>query len=104
MKNLTIELTETAPRNGPARRRAFTLEASDITGTHFLEDQPVPRTTPAGELARTLAAQMSLPTNVPWSLRSDAGDFLEDSVAIGDQVEAGARVTVTPKTHLGGGE
>ena len=104
MKNLTIEPTESSPANGTARKRSFTLEASDITGTHYIEGRPVQRTTPAGEVARTFAAQMSLPTNAPWALRDESGAFLEDQLAIGDQVEAGAKVTVTPKSHLGSGE
>jgi hypothetical protein len=45
---------------------------------------------------------MSLPSDVPWALRDDATSaFLDDGVAIGDQIRTHARLTVTPKTHLG---
>ena len=55
--------------------------------------------------AGVLADQMMLPANVPaYALRSERlGRYLEDEVSIGDQVEEGEEVTVTPKTHLGAG-
>jgi hypothetical protein len=56
---------------------------------------------PAGAVAQTLAEQMEMPSDVPWALRDDRGAFLDDDRQIGDQVESDARVTLTPKTHLG---
>ena len=80
----------------------FELSATDVTGTHVLEAYDMPRGTPAGEAAMSLASRMSLPINVPWALRNDqTGGYLDDDREIGDQIEAGSRVTVTPKTHLG---
>jgi hypothetical protein len=40
---------------------------------------------------------------VPWVLRDEAsGAFLDEGRAIGEQLRPGSKVTVTPKTHLGG--
>jgi len=53
-------------------------------------------------VASSLAAWMKLPDNVPWGLRDDSSSrFLDDELPVGDQIRPGARVTVTPKTHLG---
>ena len=56
---------------------------------------------PAGAVARTLAQRMELPTDVPWALRDDCGALLDDDRQIGEQIDADAKVTLTPKTHLG---
>jgi hypothetical protein len=62
----------------------------------------VQRSLPAGAVAKALAVRMALPENVPWALRDETTSaFLEDDKPIGDQLGLGARVTVTPKTHLG---
>lgn len=80
----------------------FDFEAIDVTGTMTLHARDMKPSTPAGTAARAIAARMQLPSNVPWMLRSDqTGAFLEEEDAIGDQIEAGERVVVTPKTHLG---
>jgi hypothetical protein len=80
----------------------LSFEAGDVTGTHSVVANDVQKTLPAGTVARALAARMSLPQNVPWALRNESTSaFLEDDKPIGEQLEPGARVTVTPKTHLG---
>ena len=96
------------PRNntltvsGPESESDFFLEADDVTGTQRVELRNVPRSTPVGAVTQTLAARMSLPQNVPWALRrASDGEYLEDR-PIGEQVESGAKVTMTPRTHLGG--
>lgn len=88
---------ETAQASG-----VLSFEALDVTGTHRVVAEDVQRELPAGAVAKALAARMSLPENVPWGLRSDASVFLNDDQPIGDQIEPGTSVTVTPKTHLGG--
>jgi hypothetical protein len=97
---MSIMATETLaarPRNGSLRFRA-----SDVTGTLDLDVADLQRNVPAGAVARTLAQRMELPTNVPWALRDDRGAFLDEDREIGDQLtEENARVTLTPKTHLG---
>jgi hypothetical protein len=81
---------------------SFSFEASDVTGTHQVVANDVQGALPAGAVARALAARMALPENVPWALRDDSTSaFLEDDKPIGQQLQRGARVTVTPKTHLG---
>jgi hypothetical protein len=78
------------------------FKASDVTGTHTIEASDVQSSLPAGAVARALARRMSLPGNVPWALRNDETSvWLDDDVAIGHQLETGAEITITPKTHLG---
>ena len=80
----------------------FEFEATDVTAMRSQSVRGVPRSTPAGPLARTLAERMDLPTDTPWSLRSDAtGTILEDDKPIADQISSGERVTLTPRSHLG---
>ena len=84
------------------REEAFHFLASDVTGTHHLEVSDIQGTLPAGAVARTLASRMALPADVPWALRDETTSaFLEDDLAIGDQVGTDARITITPKAHLG---
>lgn len=90
------------PTLGAPRTSTFTLFAEDVTGTHTVEAPDVPTATLAGAVAQTLAVRMGLPQNVPWTLRNDrSGQYLEEEVEIGRQVESGTKLTVTPKTHLG---
>jgi hypothetical protein len=80
----------------------FSFEASDVTGTQTVVASDVQRALPAGAVARSLAAWMKLPDNVPWSLRDESTSaFLDEERPIGEQIQPGAKVTVTPKTHLG---
>lgn len=89
-------LGEASQRDG-----VFSFEAVDVTGTYRVAADDVQRSLPAGAVAKALASRMSLPDNVPWGLRSEASVFLNDEEPIGDQIEPGTSVTVTPKTHLG---
>lgn len=76
--------------------------AHDVTGTVSLEKENIQGSLPASAVASSLAAEMQLPENVPWGLRSnETSDFLKDDEPIGEQIESGESVTVTPKTHLG---
>jgi len=87
--------------DGPATA-TLDFEVSDVTGTHQLMASEVQRGLPAGAVARSLASRMKLPQNVPWALRDETTSaFLDDAQPIGDQIQPGAKVTVTPKTHLG---
>jgi hypothetical protein len=81
----------------------FDFEASDVTGMHRVEARDVQRKLPAGAVAKALASRMALPDNVAWALRNESTSvFLDDEAPIGEQIEPTARLTVTPKTHLGG--
>lgn len=78
------------------------FEATDVTGTHNVVARDVQSSLPAGAVASALAHRMSLPADVPWALRDERSSaFLDDGVAIGDQIETKARLTVVPKSHLG---
>lgn len=86
----------------PERPATFGFEASDVTGTHNVVARDVQTNLPAGAVARSLAASMALPENVPWALRDEATSaFLDDDRPIGEQIGPNAKLTVTPKTHLG---
>ncbi len=98
--------TETMAAVPRRRRSSFRFRAQDVTRTHSLDVTDVQHGTPSGAVALSLAARMDLPTNVPWSLRDDrTGVWLRDDVALDEQVkgDAEAQLTLTPKTHLGGG-
>jgi hypothetical protein len=78
------------------------FEARDVTGTHVLEARNVQPATPARAVAAALASRMALPQNVPWILRDAAtGGVLDDETPVGDQIESGAKVVLSPKAHLG---
>ena len=95
MSILDTDLLAIAPHSRP-----FRLRATDVTGSLELEAELQP-SVPAGAVAQMLAQRLELPTDVPWALRDDRGAFLDDERQIGEQLEADARVTLTPKTHLG---
>ena len=96
---MTTEPPLNAARSSPGPLR---FSARDVTGTHLVESRGVERATPAGAVARSLAARLELPLNVPWALRDDRnGDYLDDQQEIGQQIENDAQLTLTPKTHLG---
>jgi hypothetical protein len=87
----------------PDEPETSTLEftAGDVTGTHTAAAR-VQRTLPAHAVAESLVASMSLPQNVPYGLRDEStGAFLDDAKAIGEQIGPDAKITITPKTHLG---
>jgi len=85
-----------------AETSVVSFEAADVTGTHRVIAKQVQRDLPAGAVAKSLAVRMSMPQNVPWALRDDSTSaYLDESRPIGDQIKPGAKVTLTPKTHLG---
>ena len=91
----TEVLAEMSPRSSP-----FRLRATDVTNSLEIEAD-FQASVPAGAAARALAERMELPTDVPWALRDDRGAFLDDERQLGEQLQSEARVTLTPKTHLG---
>lgn len=82
---------------------SISFTARDITGLHEITVDDMPADAPAGEVARSLANQLNLPTNVPWSLRSDtSAEYLRDDLDLASQLpETGAKLTISPRTHLG---
>jgi hypothetical protein len=102
-----MSILSTEPVAGAQGKRNGTLRfhARDVTGTHEIEVADIQRGTPSGAVAQSLAARMELPANVPWSLRNDrTGVWLRDDLPLDEQLKEDieARLTLTPKTHLGG--
>ena len=78
------------------------FEASTVTGTETVAVSDVEATLPAGVVASVLAERLALPQNTPWALRDDTTSrYLEEDRPIGEQIGPDARLTVTPKAHLG---
>jgi hypothetical protein len=78
------------------------FHAANVTGT-----QDIPIEIGLGLSVRSvtdsIVSRMALPEDVAWTLRDDGSSvYLDEDARIGDQLEPGAHVTVTPKTHLGG--
>jgi len=77
------------------------LSASTVTSTRATPVR-VRRTLPAETVARSLAALLSLPSDLPYALRNDvSAEYLDPARPIGDQIQPGGQITITPKTHLG---
>ena len=90
------------PQAGAMPTATMSFEATDVTGSHHAVASDVQCSLPAGVVAESLAAEMRLPENVPWALRDErTSAFLDGTKPIGDQIEPGAKVTVTPRAHLG---
>jgi hypothetical protein len=101
-----VETPAVLPPPADADVRGFEFEATDVTGTHRVtvgsRDLDMDQA-PTWAVTRSLVARMALPGNVPWALRDEAtGAFLDEDRPIGSQLETGGKVTLTPKTHLGG--
>ena len=76
--------------------------ATNITGTQNLPIE-VSGDLSARSVAESIANRMALPGDVAWALRDDdSSAYLDESRPIGSQIRPGSRVTITPKTHLGG--
>jgi len=92
----TLDSPRAAKREGQ-----LSFEATDVTGMKTLPID-VQSALPADAVAQSIANLMALPGDVPWALRENLSSaYLDGGTAIGDQIAPGAKVTVTPKTHLG---
>ena len=100
---MTTEETAGLTATRTTAPRAISFTARDITGVHEITVDDMPADAPAGDVARSLANRLNLPTNVPWSLRSDtSAEYLKDDVDLASQLpETGAKLTISPRTHLG---
>jgi len=80
----------------------LSFEVSNVTDTRSFDASDVDASLPAEVVAKALSAELNLPQNVCWMLRDDASAaFLDGETAIGEQIRPGARVTLTPRAHLG---
>jgi hypothetical protein len=78
--------------------------ATNVTGTRSVPIEVDGRLS-ARAVTDSIADRMALPDDVAWALRDDdSSAYLDDSQPIGAQIGPGSRVTITPKTHLGGHE
>ena len=93
--------TRTAPERPVADPVSFSV--MDVTGTKHLDYEGVDGYRLVSDLAASVAAQMELPNNVPYSIRDDErASMLADDVPLGQQIPANsARLVVLPKSHLG---
>jgi hypothetical protein len=97
-------LTPSPTKASAGARHSGTLhfEARDVTGSRVLQARGVSRAALTSSVGSALAAKLALPRNVPWMLRDDhTGAVLDADKPIGDQIESGARVVLSPKAHLG---
>jgi hypothetical protein len=78
----------------------LSFRASNVTGTRELPIE-VRNNLRVGDVTESIADLMALPDDVSWSLRADRGQFLDEDATIGDQLEPGSHVVITPRTHLG---
>jgi len=89
--------TPTRPVVDPLR-----FSASDVTGLHTLDFDGVDGHRLTSDVAMSVAEMMQLPTNVPYAIRDDeSARMLAEDVALGSQINPGARLVVIPKVHLG---
>jgi hypothetical protein len=97
-----MSLESTQSFSGKSLETALlSFRAEDVTGSHAAVVSVQP-SLPASAVTRSLVAQLELPDHTPFGLRNEStGAFLDDSRSIGEQIEPGATLTVTTKTHLG---
>ncbi len=93
-------MIKTDPTLKPSGDDVFSFRASNVTGTRA-KQLAVGRNRLVEDVTNSIVDLMELPDDVTWSLRSDRGQFLDEGVAIADQIAPGEHVTVTPRTHLG---
>jgi len=97
VSNLVTQDPATAPSTD-----GFRFLARNVTATKTLPVDVEPALN-AEEVARAVADLMSMPQDTPWALREDdTAAFLDGDRPIGEQIRPGARLTLTPKSHLGG--
>ena len=78
------------------------FSARDVTATQRLELSEVDGYRPAGEVAESVAVEMDLPEDVPYSLRDNSNArMLVDDQALGSQMQPGAELVLIPRSHLG---
>jgi hypothetical protein len=94
--------TEVATTSGSGAPTALLLHAVNVTGSQEIPVEVGPELS-VRSVTDAIAHRMALPGDVAWTLRDDgSAAYLDDEGAIGDQIAPGARVTITPKSHLGG--
>jgi len=91
----------TAPVLDAPEADTLSFTATDVTQTREVT-AVFQRSAPVRTVTRALAQRMALPENVPWALRNDRSEYLDEDKPIGEQLEnTGESVCVVPRTHLG---
>jgi hypothetical protein len=81
----------------------ISFHATTVTGSQNIPVESEPELS-VRAVTESIVHRMGLPQDVTWALRDDhSSAYLDDSRPIGDQLEPGARVSITAKAHLGGG-
>ena len=94
--------TQIETSSGGGAPDVLLLHAVNVTGSQEIPVEVRPELS-VRSVTDAIAHRMALPGDVAWSLRDDKSSaYLDDGGAIGDQIAPGARVTITPKSHLGG--
>lgn len=97
---MTVDRNQITTAPALTSGRGMNLRFTDVTGMHE-SDATVQERTPAGQVARAMAARFQFPENTAYALRTDRGAYLDEESTIGDQVTSDDQLTLTPKTHLG---
>lgn len=79
----------------------FHFEATDVTGHFQVHVTDIERGVRVATVAKALAARMSLPEAIPYTMFDSRGAILADDQPIAEQIKPGENVTLAPKTHLG---
>lgn len=80
----------------------LSFEVRNVTDTRSFDASDVDGSLPAEVVAKALSAELNLPPNVSWCLRDDnSATFLDGETALGEQIQPGAKLTLTPRAHLG---
>ena len=86
----------------PEIRPSLRFQARNVTATKTLPVDVSPDLT-AEAVASAIASLLAMPQDTGYALREDdSASFLDGDRPIGEQIQPNARVTLTPKTHLGG--
>jgi hypothetical protein len=85
-----------------ARAGTLAFQAANVTGTQEIPIE-IGSGVPVKSVTDSIVHRMALPSDVAWTLRDDgSSSYLDEERPIGDQIEPGAHLTITPKTHLAG--
>ena len=80
----------------------LTVEVQNVTRTRSVQ-ATFQSSLRADAAAAALAVKLSMPADLPYALRSSkTAGFLDDAKPLGQQLTPGERLTLTPKSHLGG--
>jgi hypothetical protein len=93
-----MSTTDTMPTHGNA---TLDFRLVNVTGTREYAFSVNPSLL-VEDVIRNVVEEMQLPDTVVYAFRDDGSSrYLKEGNSIGSEIRPGARLTVTPKTHLG---